>query len=443
MLHNILNRLFYLQITDQMVLYRFKTLRFLATELVLILFLLGCKDDNKHTTELMAGVSCVSITPGKGAFIAGDKRNRRFTGVHDSLFVKALVVTDSKKQVTLLSFDCIGLLYPTLLEIRKEAAAKMSADGFDPDCIVMSSTHTHAGPDVVGIWGPDELTSGVDTVYMKKLVQAATSAIANAWKNKKSVKVQYAGTIFGEGLVYNISDSLNLDRAVSIIQFTGDQGQSVATLTNFACHPTFMDAATDQVSADYLYGLYQHLDSALGGVNFFLQGAIGGWVQPEYEPKTFESAYRRGKELGKTVETALKTPVQMYDPLITYKSKKLNLPVTNEGFQQLSAAGVINRCMTDSVLTEIAWFSIGAAQFVTHPGESSPGMSLQSKQLMKTTGPKFVIGLGNDALGYILTPDYFNPDSRMKHTGYLTSMSVDREAGNIMMKAITQLASEK
>jgi hypothetical protein len=226
------------------------------------------------------------------------------------------------------------------------------------------------------------------------------------------------------------------------MQFTDDQGKSIATLTNFACHPTFMDAATDQVSADYLYGLYQQLDSTLGGVNIFLQGAIGGWVQPEYEHKTFDCAYRRGKELGKAVETALKTPVSMHNPLITYTSIKLNLPVTNEGFKQLTAAGVIHRNMTDSVLTEIAWFSIGTAQFVTHPGESTPGMSLQSKQLMKTTGPKFVIGLGDDALGYILTPDYFAPDPRQKHTEYLKSMSVGKETGTIMMNTITQLAGK-
>ena len=60
-----------------------------------------------------------------------------------------------------------------------------------------------------------------------------------------------------------------LDRALSILQFTSPAGQPIATLTNFACHPTFMDAASDQVSADFVGGLYKTLDTSIGGVNLY------------------------------------------------------------------------------------------------------------------------------------------------------------------------------
>ena len=64
-----------------------------------------------------------------------------------------------------------------------------------------------------------------------------------------------------------------------------------------------------------------YLDNTLGGVNFFLQGAIGGWIQPEYESKTFESVDKRGRELGQAIETALQNSTGLDSLSIHFKSE--------------------------------------------------------------------------------------------------------------------------
>lgn len=412
------------------------------TALFISLLLIGCNQKNYEFGELRVGVSYQSITPKLGSFIAGDKINRRFTSVHDSLYVKAMVLSDSKNTMAFLVFDCIGMLHPTLVEIRKEISSRIPASELDPAHIVMASTHTHSGPDVVGIWGPDQLTSGVDSEYMEQIIQKSADAIYTAWQNKQRAKAVYAETQFGEDWVFNISDSLNLDRSLTILQFVDHQGKSIATLNNFACHPTIMDGISSAVSADYLSSVYTVLDEKIGGVNFFLQGAIGGWVQPEYETKSFENVNKRGMELGRKIITALNDPTKLNSDSIQFKSKIFNLPVSNPNFQQLAKIGVINRAMTDSVSTEIAWFSIGNAQFVTHPGETTPTHSLESKRLMTNQGPKFVIGLGMDALGYILTPEFYEENPKVKHSEYLTGMSIDEEAGTLLIEKIRSLANE-
>ncbi|MGV8879065.1 MAG: neutral/alkaline non-lysosomal ceramidase N-terminal domain-containing protein [Sphingobacteriaceae bacterium] len=417
------------------------TLLFRAINLgVIAMVFLGFTTKRKTTNQLQVGVSYASITPQKGAFIAGDKNNRRFTGVHDSLYVKTIFLSDDGNNMVLLSFDCIGMLYPTLVEIRKAVSLIIPAGDLNPDHIIMASTHTHSGPDVIGIWGVDRMTSGIDKAYINQIIETSTKSIVTAWKNKQPATACYSEKKFGEKWVYNISDSLNLDRSLNVLQFLNKEGKSIATFTNFACHPTIIDGASSLVSADYISAMYIYLNQNLGGVNFFLQGSIGGWVQPEYEPKTFESVNKRGRELGIEVETALKNSVKMDGTSIHFKSLKVNLPVSNQGFQQLSAAGVIRRPMTDSVNTEIAWFSIGNSQFVTHPGETSPTYSFASKRIMKNKGPKFVIGLGMDALGYILTPEFFSSNPKVKHARYLTEMSIDSAAGSILMKFINLLA---
>ena len=412
------------------------------TVLLISLLFFGCSQKKDEFGELRVGVSYHSITPKIGAFIAGDKNNRRFTTVHDSLYVKAMVLSDSKNTMAILVYDCIGMLHPTLVEIRKEVSSRIPASEFDTSHIVMASTHTHSGPDVVGIWGPDQMTSGVDSEYMEKIIQKSADAIDAAWKNRQEATVVYAETQFGEDWVFNISDSLSLDRSLTILQFLDHKGESIATLNNFACHPTIMDGASSAVSADYVSSMYTVLNKKIGGVNFFLQGAIGGWVQPEYEAKSFESVYERGQELGTKIITALEVPIKLSSESIQFESSIFNLPVSNVNFQQLAKMGVINRSITDSVRTEVAWFSIGNAQFVTHPGETTPTHSFESKRLMTNQGPKFVIGLGMDALGYILTPEFYEENPKVKHSEYLTEMSIDEQAGVVLIDHISSLANK-
>ena len=393
--------------------------------------------------RLLVGAAAAPINPAPGAFIAGGDRNRQFSGIHDSLYAKAVVVAGADgAHFAILTFDCIGMLHPTLVAIRRAVAQRLPAAEFDPNRIVMTSSHTHSGPDVVGIWGPELTTSGVDPAYLEQVVTTATDLLVRAWQNREPVTVYGAEAEFGEEWVYNISEPEELDRAVSMLQFRAADGRSVATLTNFACHPTILDGSTAQVSADYVGGLYRYLDRELGGHNLFLQGAIGGWVQPEYEAKDFATAIHRGEELGQVVQTHLAQATPLSETAIRYRNKQFQLPVSNPGFRQLAAIGVIDRVLTDSVRTEIAWFSLGPAHFVTHPGETVPLYSLQSKALMPGPGPKFVIGLGQDALGYILKPTFFNPADSIPHAGYLTSMSVDRTAGPRVMEVVEALAGE-
>jgi hypothetical protein len=398
-------------------------------------------DSVPATATLQAGAAAAPINPAPGAFIAGGDRNRRFSGVHDSLFAKALVVSEAGgAHWAILTFDCIGMLHPTLEAIRAAVAERLPATEFAPDRIVMASSHTHSGPDVVGIWGAELTSSGVDAAYLEQVVATATDVLVRAWQNRQPVTVYGAETTFGTDWVYNISEPGELDRAVAMLQFRAADGRSVATLTNFACHPTILDGSTAQVSADYVGGLYRYLDRELGGQNLFLQGAIGGWVQPEYETKDFATAFRRGDELGRTVAQHLAQAKQLAQTTLDFRSQLFQLPVSNPGFQQLAAIGVIDRQLTDSVRTEIAWFSLGPAYFVTHPGETVPAYSLQSKALMPDPGPKFVVGLGQDALGYIVKPSFFNPADSIPHAGYLTSMSVDRAAGPLVMAVVEELA---
>jgi hypothetical protein len=401
-----------------------------------VIVLTACQPKKDAEPVLTVGVSSASINPPVGAYIAGDRQNRKFTSIHDTLYAKAVVFTKGNEQLAIVTLDCIGLLYPDVQRIRKRAAELC---GFDESRIIISSTHTHSGPDVVGIWGSDYQHSGVDSMYMAFLVNTTAQQIQAAFEKRQAATITTAETTFGEPWVQNICKE-EIDRSVSIMQVTNKNGQSIVTLTNFACHPTFMDARFSDVSADYINGYYKTLKKSTGGEAMFLQGAIGGWVQPEDGEGSFEKAFQRGKELAQAVLTALPSAKAMTNTTIAFKRLSIQFPVENEAWKQLSAIGTINRKIQDSVKTEIAWFAIGDAQFATHPGETAPYYGLETKKLMNS-GPKFILGLSNDALGYIVKPTFFE-DKNIPHSEYLTSMSVGKQTGPLLMARIRKLSSE-
>jgi hypothetical protein len=409
---------------------RLSSIVFFAT--VLLVMACGPREASVSSGELLVGAASAPVNPPLGAFIAGDKQNRKFTSVHDSLYAKAVVVKKDSAVVALVTIDCIGLLFPDVERIRKLAS---NQTGIPAQHMVVSSTHTHAGPDVVGLWGTDYQHTGVDSVYQKFLIETAAAQVVLAFQRLQPVRMRTAETQFGEPWVQNICDE-EIDRSVTTLQFISTQGNSVATLTNFACHPTFLDARYSEVSADYVQGFYKAMDRAVGGENLFLQGAIGGWIQPVDEG-TFERAFQRGRELAAATLASYQTSDTLSVDAIRLRSKRVRFPVENEAWKQLAAIGTIQRAISDSVETEITWFAIGPAQFATHPGETAPYYGLETKRLMGG-GPRFVLGLANDALGYILKPVYFD-DKTKPHAEYLTSMSVGKPTGPLILETLSKL----
>lgn len=71
--------------------------------------------------SFVVGASSRNINPDNDSlYMAGGNPNRPFIDVHDSLYAKAVFIENKEQHVIILTFDCIGLMYPALLEIREE-----------------------------------------------------------------------------------------------------------------------------------------------------------------------------------------------------------------------------------------------------------------------------------------------------------------------------------
>lgn len=391
-----------------------------------------------ETQSLLVGAASVAINPEDGIYLAGYGHGRASTGVHDDLFIKAVLFDDGKTPVALVVVDAVSLQYPTVQEIREAASNSTQALTLSPERVIVQATHTHAAPDTIGIYGPDAATNGVNPHYMKRLVQMAGAQVARAAATRRPATLRYAETVCA-GWAVNDSEPDVLDSSVVILQCLDEAGQSIATLTHFACHPTVLDGNNTLISADWVGAFYKAMAEALPGEHLFLQGAIGAWIQPKTPERTFALAEKYGKDLAEKTLAALQNAAPIHEYGIRAANKPFIMPMENEGFRLMRDTGLLLRDMDDTgIPTEVAWFAIGPAQFATHPGETAPLFSFQTRELMKTS-PKFVLGLGLDHLGYICPPSFFENPKGIPFAEYQISMSPGEKAGPAMMAALKEI----
>jgi hypothetical protein len=404
----------------------------------LILVCFGILSGSVHSLE--AGAASAVITPDEGSYLAGYGRDRQSTGVYDDVFVKAVVIRDETDALAIVVVDCIGLLHDDVQRIRQRVQERLGAGQLDPERIIVTSTHTHAGPDVAGLWGSHIFSSGRDEGYISELVNVAAEQIAEAYAASVPVEMKVGSALLKLSWVKNLSEPGLLDHGVTAIQLIDEAGRSVATLTNFPCHPTVLDGDNHLVSADYVGGFYQAMDQRFGGVNVFLQGAIGGWVQPEQGDRSIELARDYGELLALVSERLLEDAERLVVPTIAFAATTFDIPLENWGFKLLMFVGVLDReTYSGSMRTETAWFSIGGVQFATHPGETSPAYSLATRELMGNPRHSMILGLGLDALGYMLRPVFFEQPEEFPHADYLTTVSVGPEAAPRLMAALAEI----
>lgn len=374
------------------------------------------------------------LNPAKGTYLAGYGQDRTATGRLDDLYLKAAVIQETENTLVLFTLDNIGLTRPDILRIEAAVQEVLPAAK-----VVFSSTHTHAGPDVVGIWGSALWRSGRNETYLDVLTQSAAELALTLSEALVPATSRAASAELPIEWIENVSEPDLLDRTLSVLQFVDSEGNSILTLTNAACHPTVLGPDNRLSSADYVAGFYQAMDQKLEGEHMFLQGAVGGWVQPLQGDRSQRLALQYGEELAaKSLQLLNEGKPNEHQPL-NFKSSEVQIPLENWGFRALIWINVLQRDVPDgNMVTSVATFNLGSARFVTHPGETSPAYSLESRELAGGDHV-FIMGLTQDAMGYILKPEYFTDTESFPSADYLTAVSAGARAGPLIMNKIKQL----
>jgi hypothetical protein len=436
--------------------------------------------------DVLVGFGKADITPDLArhtVWMAGYGNNRKATGVHDPLWARAVVLREGANKLALVSVDLVGLQRPAVMKVRDRLPGYLY--------ILVASTHDHEGPDVIGLWGPSEGESGVDTAYVEFVVGRIVAAVTAAEGTLTPARAAY-GTAEASALLLDSRLPLVKDSVLRAVKFTTADGRLLGLLLQFSDHPESLGPENTLVTADFPHYTIQALEARYGVPVVYFSGAVGGLMTnpPEFRAPdgtvqkegTFAFAQAYGEAVARIFERALAAATPLSLSPLAARAAPVFIPLANPGYRQGRALGVLsrqaftwigradssgaklpdNQVEGDIALeTEVAYVRAGDLHIVGIPGELYPELVYGQYQspvepnadfpdaateppVMATLPGKqvLIIGLANDEVGYIIPRRQWDDVAPFAYgrteQQYGEVNSVGPEVAPILMKALQQ-----
>lgn len=290
---------------------------------------------NQKGVSLKAAVAKDIITPPIGTSLAGYAfKKEGSVGIHDELFVRAVVLEQGKTRVALAVSDIIGFERFTVEKVRKMVE---DTTGIPHQNVIVAATHTHSGP--VGLFGFKEykgILSSVSGAYMgdkldrslvEILVRKIVGAIQTASARMKEVRV---GTLIGrvEEIGKNRRNPADIsDPDVTTTLIEGAHGP-LSILYSYACHPTVLHQDNRLISADFPGRSNLQLERTLKTLPIYMTGAAGD-ISTRYTRRdtNFQEIERLGSILADEVLKIANKIAPKDVSCMSIQSKRVQLPV--------------------------------------------------------------------------------------------------------------------
>ncbi len=454
-------------------------------------WLLGFSAVSWAQGTLRVGFAQADITPNverSTVWIAGYGHGRRAVGVHDRIYVRAVVLHDGQRQIALACADLIGLQYQEVKRIRKHLP--------EFHYVLVSSTHNHEGPDVIGIWGRTPMHYGVDPKYLDLVVKRTVEAIRQAQARLEPAEVLY-GTAEDASLLKDARLPLALDPVLRVLVFRRPQDKSLlGLLVQWNCHPEAMDSENTFITADFVHWTVSELRSRYGVPVAYFTGAVGGLLTtPDemkdssgkvWKPGQWEYTALYGVAVARLAQQAIRQARPLRLVPFAVAAKPVAVPMHNPRFHLARSLGVLRRegrqwtgdpeqlgpvvpprksVKQFAVETEVACLKLGQLWVAAIPGELYPEMIYGQYQdpvepnvdfpqapLEPTvkglfgSEPFLFIGLANDEVGYILPKRQWDTKAPFAYgrdkPQYGEVNSLGPEAGPVLMNALRRRAQE-
>ena len=365
------------------------------------------------------------------------------TGTHDLLTARAVCI-ENGETVCLAVVDSLGISGPLAQQIKQTAALRT---GLPPSHILVSATHTHAAPDLLGLWG------GSPEAYRSHLIDEVTGAIVSAYQGRVDSTIGFAA---GTVKAHNRRDWGFTDDSLSLLVIRDPTNATLlAVIAFFAAHPVISPMENSEFSSDFVHYFREALTQQLKAPVIYFNGAIGD-VNPHKDRSadywSEAKAYGRllAEESVMLVRESELAAVQKkvhgkihgkVHGKVQLKNEAFSIPVTNNTLLVANLLGVVDGNISGPIwnrqaLTSVNELRLGnSVSLVTIPGEAVTRLGLKIKEMMPAE-MKLIIGQTDDSLGYIIPEDEWQTD---RNGNYEESVSLGKEAATRMMAAIKKL----
>lgn len=383
--------------------------------------------------------------PKRPVWLAGFSQHRAATAIHDDLWAVAMVLDDGYTRLGIVALDAIGFLHDDVVAVRRACPSEWKLD-----YTIVTSVHNHSTPDLMGIWGPDPLHTGVDARYRQQVITAAKDALGTAVTALEPARIAlHEIHTPPEGLVTDTRKPMVYDSDIRVMHFTSAAtGATLGTLVGWADHPETPWSRNTEITADFCGVLRdtlergfskdgQQLARGIGGVHIFVNGAVGGlmttspkvsvrdpYLQQDFKAPSHDKSRAVGHQLAARILADLESTNSLQAEVapISIYARTLEMPIDNKMFLAAAYLGLIDRghVRWKALRTEVALVTVGDASIICVPGEiypeivnggieHPPGADFDIAPVevppLRELMPgkvKFVFGLANDELGYLI-----------------------------------------
>lgn len=362
-------------------------------------------------------------------WMAGYNIGKKINGILDRPTVNAMWLGCGEKEGLLfLSCDLIGMTGADIRRLRRQLEPFCKKTGCRN--ITVSCTHTHAGIDTMGYWGPLPKT-GKDAPYMRFLFEKIEEAVKNAYADRKEGKLFY-GCIDAPELLDRWRQPYYSKALLHRLRFVPDDGSTETWYLNFPAHPNTLGGRNKLLSADYPCYMRREINRHKNVNVMYAISAIGATDIGKVSESDMERTILGGAKLGQKAleindERQLKADVK----LIT---RYFVMPIDNIVLSLAHSFGIFSarRCKADSqtgsgFISEISYLNFDGVQILTMPGEMFPELVWAGGYCDKETSATgegaeidptplseifnddrlMIFGVTNDMAGYALAPNDF------------------------------------
>lgn len=284
--------------------------------------------------ELEVAYSSKVISPPIGVELGGYGfyRNRKNKGIHDDLYVRALLLRAKDEAILVYNADLLEISERIVNEVECKVSKRL---GLHEDKIILTVTHTHSAPPTTRLRGLGE----VNEDYVNFLIDSFLEVIESLEKNVVRTNVFFSQANL-KGVAFNrVTKGEPIDSTVRVIQFKKLTKEVAITLFNYSCHPVTIDVRTDAglyVSADWPGVSMRFINKRLGGISVFLQGTCGD-IDPvvAWKMRGFDASKEIGLRVAKAVINAINRSVKVKEHGLRVVSKSISLPLQQISHEDL------------------------------------------------------------------------------------------------------------
>ena len=226
-----------------------------------------------NAAVLTAGVARADITPPAGTPMWGyAARKETAIGTLDPLFARVLVLDDGNTPIALVTLD-LGRSFGADSLARLQ---QMVVGSSHVSQILATASHTHSGPRIQDAYPPgqvpawesralERIARAVDEAAAQLVAVQIGSGYGSTFIGHNRIPVEPDGTV--NGFARNPTKILTspVDPTTAILRIDRLNGQPLAILVNYACHPVVFGHDNLRFSADFPAALSRSVEQSFSG----------------------------------------------------------------------------------------------------------------------------------------------------------------------------------